>query len=84
MKNVQLHNLKAYISRNPTATVSDYARHEEELLHEEFITHTGYLFDWSECEGVMSSFGGWVPKDKLTLREAVKLIKEDGYTPIPF
>ena len=64
----------------------------EELTEAEarFIEHTGYLFDWSECEGLMGDDRVFIHKDDLkatygdkVLEEVVKML-DMGYTALPF
>ena len=49
----------------------------------EFIAHTNYLFNWSECEVMFLDEDNSVHTDTLTLEEALELTYI-GYTAIPF
>ena len=62
---------------------------------EKFIEHTGYLFDWDACEGLMgpSPDFDWILKEHLIEREgsrdkaiakAIQLIEVEDYTALPF
>jgi len=51
---------------------------------EKFIAHTGYLFDWSQCEGLLGPDHEWIEKKELTLTEALELIEDKDFTPLPF
>ena len=52
---------------------------------EKFITHTGYLFDWSQCEGLLGPDHEWIEKkDIKNLTEALELIESKDFTPLPF
>ena len=51
---------------------------------EKFIEHTGYLFDWSQCEGLLGPDRKWIEKKDLTLFEALELIESKNFTPLPF
>jgi len=57
-------------------------------MEEEFIESTGYLFDWEECVALMDPESepdsDWIPKEALTLEEALVLIKLENYTAVPF
>ena len=52
---------------------------------EKFIACTGYLFDWSQCEGLLGPYGRWIEKkDIKNLSEALELIENKDFTPLPF
>ena len=51
---------------------------------EKFIEHTGYLFDWSQCEGLMGKDKQWIPRAELNIEQALELIEEHDYTALPF
>lgn len=59
---------------------------EQEELEQEFIKLTNYLFDWEECVGLIDSEGNWILKEDIDgcLEEAIRMINEEDYTPVPF
>ncbi len=60
--------------------IQDPVTKEEEM----FIEHTGYLFDWSQCEGLLGPDRKWIEKKDLTLTKALELIEDKDFTPLPF
>ena len=54
-------------------------------LEARFVAHTNYHFEWKDCVTLQSDYDAkGVKEDNVTLEEAVRLIEEDGYVPIPF
>ncbi len=60
-------------------------QHKLNELEAKFVALTNYMFEWSSCVTLQNDYDSkQVQEDNITLEEAVRLIEEDGYTPIPF
>jgi len=73
---------------NKTFTEHDAERiidtHElQQELKEQFLEHTGYIFDWSECHCFIKENETTKYIENLDLEEAIQLI-EDGWAAMPF
>ena len=55
----------------------------EAELNEQFLEHTGYIFDWSGCHSFIKENETTKYVENLDLEEAIQLI-EDGWAAMPF
>ena len=64
----------------------EQALYKQEVLEEEFIAETGYLFDWGQCEGLLGPNNKWLLKDNIEggIEEALRLIREEHFVALPF
>ena len=64
----------------------EQALYKQEVLEAEFIEETGYLFDISQCEGLLGPNNKWLPIDDIEggLEEILHLIREEHYVALPF
>lgn len=55
----------------------------EDSLNLHFAELTGWLFDWNDCVTLVDE-DSEIQAEDISIEEAIRLIEEDGYTPIPF
>ncbi len=60
---------------------------DKELTEREarFVAHANFMFQWEDCKALLNDEDTKdVVEDGISLEEAIRLIEEEGYTPIPF